>query len=212
MNDYSKLIYITAVALIIAAFLTTQIQITPQNAIISIFFIILLAFPSFAAVIVWLGWKKGLILLLVLSVYALVLETLALITGIPYSEFYYNEFIGAKLFGTTPFTVPFAWLPLFIGSLYLATGIRIHGKIMKKWQIIILSTFLLLITDLVLDPGAVALQFWGWKESGVFYGVPLINFLGWVFTGFLASLIALVIIGRDIMAKNQKPYLPVSCS
>jgi len=34
--------------------------------------------------------------------------------------------------------------------------------------------------DLVLDPGAVALGFWSYAAGGVYYGVPVQNYLGWI--------------------------------
>ncbi len=203
LKHYSKIIYIWAIALLIAAFFVANVEIGPETSIISVIFIISLAIPSFAAVVMWLGWRKGLALIAALSAYALVLETLAILTGIPYSEFYYNELIGTKIFGTTPFTVPFAWLPLFIGSLYLASELKIKNKKLGLGSIIVLSTILVVITDLVLDPGAVALQFWVWKDPGIFYGVPLMNFIGWVLTGFLASLIAVGLLGSRV--KEKKP-------
>ncbi|WP_249164840.1 bisanhydrobacterioruberin hydratase CruF [Methanobacterium alkalithermotolerans] len=204
MKDYSKIIYIWAIALLIAAFFVANVEIGPETSIISVIFIISLAIPSFTAVVMWLGWRKGLALIAALSAYALVLETLAILTGIPYSEFYYNELIGTKIFGTTPFTVPFAWLPLFIGSLYLASELKIKNKKLGLGSIIVLSTILVVITDLVLDPGAVALQFWVWKDQGIFYDVPLMNFIGWVLTGFLASLIAVGLLGSRVREKKPE--------
>ncbi|QUH24351.1 carotenoid biosynthesis protein [Methanobacterium alkalithermotolerans] len=193
-----------AIALLIAAFFVANVEIGPETSIISVIFIISLAIPSFTAVVMWLGWRKGLALIAALSAYALVLETLAILTGIPYSEFYYNELIGTKIFGTTPFTVPFAWLPLFIGSLYLASELKIKNKKLGLGSIIVLSTILVVITDLVLDPGAVALQFWVWKDQGIFYDVPLMNFIGWVLTGFLASLIAVGLLGSRVREKKPE--------
>ncbi|MFW6435826.1 MAG: carotenoid biosynthesis protein, partial [Halovenus sp.] len=40
--------------------------------------------------------------------------------------------------------------------------------------------------DLVLDPGAVALGFWVF-ESGAYYGVPAINYAGWVLSAVVAT-------------------------
>ncbi|AEH60804.1 protein of unknown function DUF422 [Methanosalsum zhilinae DSM 4017] len=195
--------------LLIPAFFLSSVNIDSHHSLISIFFIIFLSIPCFLAVLVWLGTKKGLFLLIIMGLYALVLETMAIITGIPYSEFYYTEMIGTKLFGTTPFTVPFAWLPLFIGSLYLASEIRINHQRPELWQIVLLTTFLLLMTDLVLDPAAVALQFWIWKEPGMFYGVPLMNFIGWGISGLVAAVIGIGIT-RYELRENKPPALASS--
>jgi putative membrane protein len=37
-----------------------------------------------------------------------------------------------------------------------------------------------------LDPGAVAVGFWAYADGGVYYGVPLSNFAGWVLSGTVA--------------------------
>ncbi|MDG6243803.1 MAG: carotenoid biosynthesis protein [Methanolobus sp.] len=203
LKDFSKIVYLTGFILLVPAFFLSNVDIVPQHSFISVFFIVFLAIPCFLAVFVWLGNKKGLLLLIIMGLYALFLETMAIITGIPYSEFYYTEIIGAKLFGTTPFTVPFAWLPLFIGSMYLASEIRINGQRPGPLQIAILTTLLLLLADLVLDPAAVALQFWIWKEPGIFYGVPLMNFIGWVISGFVAAVIGVVMTRHEL--REDKP-------
>src|SRR5690606_22409311 len=35
--------------------------------------------------------------------------------------------------------------------------------------------------------GATAQGFWIWKNPGVYYGVPLINFLGWFLSGVIGA-------------------------
>ncbi|WP_202802585.1 hypothetical protein [Methanobacterium formicicum] len=75
--------WITAVALVIVAFFVANINISSEMASISALFIIILAIPSFIAMIIWLGWKKGLISIIILSIYTLSIETFAIITGFP---------------------------------------------------------------------------------------------------------------------------------
>jgi putative membrane protein len=203
-RDYSKYFYITTVILIIVAFFLANVKINPQMSNISAIFIIALSLPCYVAMILWLGWKKGLVTIVVFSIYALVIETLAIITGFPYSPFEYTGLIGAKVFGYTPFTVPFAYVPLFLGCIYLAgkltffkTGSKELEAKQSKLRLPILfisaTAFLVLAADLVLDPAAVALNFWNYLWPGFFYGVPLMNFLGWLLTGALASGLALLI-------------------
>jgi len=203
MSDYSKYLWITAISLIIAAFFVANVKINPQLANISAIFIIALSIPCFAAMLMWLGLKKGLASIVVLSIYALAIETLAIITGFPYSPFHYTDLIGAKILGYTPFTVPFAYVPLFIGCIYLAA---INSE--NKWRLILKSAILVLIADLVLDPAAVALQFWIYVYNGIFYGVPLQNFIGWIITGILAAIVSLLLFGNELLEK--KPHALVS--
>lgn len=44
--------------------------------------------------------------------------------------------------------------------------------------------------DLVLDPGAVALGFWQYPAGGVVWGVPVMNFAGWLLSAGTALAIA----------------------
>lgn len=199
-----------AVALVIAAFFVANVQMDPSLSFVSALFIIILAIPCFLAMIIWLGWMRGLTSIILLSIYAVVIETLAIITGFPYSPFHYTELIGTKLFGYTPFTLPFAYVPLFMGCIYLASlfwdEASTHGKNMLK--LVIITALLVLIADLVLDPAAVALNFWVYEYSGFLYGVPLQNFLGWIITGIIAALIGLLLFKKHLI--NQKTPALVS--
>ena len=55
---------------------------------------------------------------------------------------------------------------------------------------VVIATVLLM--DVVLDPGAVALGFWVYPGGGAFYGVPLSNYAGWV----LSATVAVVVLDR----------------
>lgn len=203
MRDYSIYLWITAISLIIAAFFVANVKISPQLANISAIFIIALSIPCFAAMIIWLGLKNGFVSIVVLSIYALAIETIAIITGFPYSPFHYTDLIGAKIFDYTPFTVPFAYVPLFLGCISLAA---IHTE--NKWILILKSALLVMSADLVLDPAAVSLQFWIYQYKSIFYGVPLQNFIGWIITGIFAAIIGLFLFGNQLLEK--KPHALVS--
>lgn len=186
MRDYSMILWITGIIMAVVAFFITNVPIKPEMAFISGIFIVALSVPCYVAVVKWLGIKYGIIFLVVMSFYALILETFAIITGFPYSHFTYTNLIGFKVFGYTPYTVPFAYVPIFIGCIYLA-----NLRVRNYWKIAILTAFLALIVDMVLDPAAMALNFWVYEGTGIFYGVPLMNFWGWILTGFLAALICI---------------------
>lgn len=205
MKDYSKFFWLFAFILVIVAFFVANVEITPQLSWISVIFIIGLALPSYLALFTWLGPKKAILTIIILSLYALVIETFAIITGIPYSKFEYSSLIGMKILGYTPFTVPFSFVPLFIGSIYLASL-----KTSNKFKMVIIASFFVLIADLVLDPAAVALNFWIWEMEGIFYGVPLMNFIGWIITGFIAALIFIGMVNDKINEFNKPKSLVLS--
>ncbi|MCK9150644.1 carotenoid biosynthesis protein [Methanobacterium alcaliphilum] len=94
---------------------------------------------------------------------------------------------------------------MFIGCFYLATLQSVN-----KLKIIIISTFLVLMADFILDPAAVALKFWIFDSPGIFYGVPLMNLMGWVLTGFIASLLGLYLINEHIWDEDKPEILASS--
>lgn len=142
------------------------------------------ALPSYLLLLQIAGWKKGFLLLVFLSLFGLGVETTAVATGWPYGFFRYQDWLGFKILGLVPWTVAFAWPPLVIGS------VMVTRLITRKWWDFILSTLILVWFDLVFDPGAVSLGFWHWLKPGLYYGVPLINFAGWVASGVIACFIA----------------------
>ncbi|MBN1195754.1 MAG: carotenoid biosynthesis protein [Methanomicrobiaceae archaeon] len=148
---------------------------------VSAFFVLLLALPSYAGYAAWLGLKRSVSLVCVLSVLPLLVEALAVATGFPYGIFSYGDVLGWKVFGLVPWTVAFAYPPLLLGVVALAR--HLAGPYPRK--LIPIATGLLVAADLVIDPAAVHAGFWSWEEYGWYYGIPPVNFAGWVLTGAL---------------------------
>jgi putative membrane protein len=90
--------------------------------------------------------------------------------------------MGPKIFHT-PITLALAYVPLVIGVYALTINIK------SKLHRIISMTGMLLMFDLIIDPGAVALGLWIWENPGIYYEIPFTNFLGWIFSGIIASTI-----------------------
>ncbi|MBI1862963.1 carotenoid biosynthesis protein, partial [Candidatus Microgenomates bacterium] len=173
-----------AFGLVVVGFFMTHVPLTEKYAGISSIAVLVFAWPAYYSITRSIGVRRGLPLLAVLTLYALLIETVALRTGFPYGNFIYTGKIGVKLFGVTPWTVAFAWPPLAIGSYAAATHLT-----PKKSARAAIATFLLVMADMVIDPASVSLGFWKYVRGGFFYGVPLSNFLGWIGTGFIGVLI-----------------------
>jgi len=156
-------------------------------------FVVAMALPSYIALVRWLGAGRGLFLLLVLSLLPLAVEALAVATGFPYGSFHYAGSLGEPLFGLVPWTVAFAYLPIFLGSVTLAS--RLAGTAWRRF--VPASAFLAVAIDLVIDPAAVHAGFWIWEHPGLYYGIPSVNFLGWALTGaFYAALFHFAVADR----------------
>jgi putative membrane protein len=133
--------------------------------------IVFFALPLFWGCWLWLKkdvWKLG-----VLMGYAWMVESLAIYTHWPYGEFVYSELMGTKAV-TVPWSMPFSWLPVLFLAVVMVNNIRsVFGRV-------ILGALFMTSFDLVLDPGATRLGFWIWAEQGGWYGVPWMNFFGWL--------------------------------
>ena len=174
-----------ALFLVVAAYFTTTFPLLPQYSIVSSVSVILFALPCYYGLFQTLGRKIALQLILMMCIFALVLENTAIYTGFPYGRFMYGSLIGERI-GLVPWTVGFAWTPILFGAV----------SIVKQWRLtsskavhILAMALLMTAFDLVLDPGSVSLGFWIWEDSIGFYGVPWSNFLGWLLSSALAAVI-----------------------
>jgi len=199
MNKLTRNLFIAFIfaILFVGAFFMANVPMPPWSYAVSSVNIILFSIPTFIATVNWLGRKDALILFAVLGLFALSIETVAIFTGFPYGHFAYSDLLGYKLLGTTPWTVAFAWTPLILTAYVVAEKL-----VSAVWQKIALIAILLVVFDLVLDPGAVKMGFWSFENGGWYYGVPWINFAGWVFSGLIGAGILILILGRF------RPLLP----
>jgi putative membrane protein len=110
-------------------------------------------------------------------------------TGWPFGGYEYTGFLGMRLLGRVPYTVPLSWFYMGFASFLLAAKIvqRRNPRKATLWSIV-LGAWLLTAWDLVLDPAMASdkmtvMHFWVWKEHGAYFGMPLRNLAGWLGTG-----------------------------
>ena len=97
----------------------------------------------------------------------------------------------------------FGWIGMCGSCLFLAEGILARpGEDMLTqrrlwWQVPLLTGGIAVVFDLFVDPVAVAAGYWIWFVEGtVYYGIPLLNFVGWFVLMFLAPLAWILIAQR----------------
>lgn len=152
--------------------------------------------------------RRAAVGLLALAAFTWAIELVGVHTGLPYGDFAYERQLGPMLFGDVPLALPVFFLPILLNGYIL--GILILGERADRLAIRFPAVVaLVVVLDLVLDPGAVALNFWGWANPGVYYGVPLINFLGWILAATVAVGILTLSFDHDaIVARLETcPYL-----
>jgi len=129
--------------------------------------------------------RRGALLLVALAGYAYGVEFVGATTGLPYGEFAYEVPLGPMLFDTIPLGLPVFFMPLVLNA-YLLCLLLLGERARSPLVRVPVAVAAVVAVDLVLDPAAVALGFWTY-ESGSYYGVPWLNFAGWVLSATVAT-------------------------
>ena len=118
-----------------------------------------------------------------------ILENIGVLTGFPFGRYYFTERMGPKLF-----QVPVLIGPAYLGVGYLSWVVArlILGKAEDLFAgarvvtVPIMATFMMAAWDLAIDPTLSTIgHYWIWLKGGPYFGVPLVNFLGWYLTNYL---------------------------
>lgn len=177
-----KLLLFASGFFFVAAYFASRFPDVPGASAGSYFSTLAIAAPSFVAIVLYFGFGRGLRAIFLLGVFGYAIETFGVATGLPYGEFFYGDLLGGKLFGVVPYLLPVSYVPLVIGA--VAASWRRGGS---RLFLVLRAALLLTLIDGVLDPGAVALGFWVWPGGGIYYGVPVSNYFGWVLTSIPAA-------------------------
>jgi putative membrane protein len=171
---------------LVAAYFAVSFPDVPGASIGSYVSTFLIALPSLVALFLYLGPRRATLSLLALSIFAYAIEAIGVATGFPYGPFHYGDALGSRVAGLVPYLLPVSYAPLVVGAV-AATWSRL--RLLHVLQ----ATLLLIWIDAVLDPGAASLGFWVWPEGGVYYGVPLSNYAGWLLSGAVATALLLAV-------------------
>ena len=120
------------------------------------------------------------------AVLAWAAELLGSRTGIPFGAYHYTEKLQPQLLGV-PLLIPLAWLMMLPPAWAVAQ--RITGKIAGP-AFVIVSTLAFTAWDLYLDPQMVKWGLWVWHAPGAYFGIPLVNFAGWLLVSGLITALA----------------------
>lgn len=165
----------------------------------SIIAVTMISLPAFYGM--WrIYGRRGIYAVVTLGLFALIIESIGIHTGWPYSPFEYTMPFGYRLLGTTPWTVFIAWSPLVIGAWLLA-----QTWFKQNWAKFLVYLGILVGSDIVLDPGAIARGLWKYTNGGLWFDVPLQNFMGWVISGTIAYVILrLITKNHSIILTNSR--------
>jgi uncharacterized membrane protein len=165
-----------------------------------------------AACSLHLGLKRALLFCAAGYGIAWLSEFSAIHNGFPYGRYFYLDATKGKELWVlgVPFMDSISYVFLSYASysvaLLLSSPLRCSGwtvyaletrKIRDSLQVRVLGALLLVYLDIIIDPVALRGDRWflgliyGYPEKGVYFGVPLSNFLGWFIVGLIAVLQAI---------------------
>lgn len=114
----------------------------------------------------------------------LVVERIGTATGFPFGDYEYTAALQPTV-GGVPLIVPLAWFAM--GAAALEVGHRVAGSwlAVSRTGAVVVGALALTAWDLFLDPQMVDAGYWEWAVDGIYDGIPLSNYAGWLGVGIV---------------------------
>ncbi|SDJ45123.1 bisanhydrobacterioruberin hydratase [Natronorubrum texcoconense] len=154
------------------------------NPLLILFGTMVMRSPLVVGLLPRIGWW-ALGCLGLLTAYTYAIEIVGVRTDWPYGAFEYTIQLGPMLLGEVPLALPLFFIPLVLNA-YLLTLLVLEDWSANPLVRIPAAIAAVVAIDLVLDPAAVAIGFWTFVPPGVYYGVPVSNYVGWLLSGTVA--------------------------
>ncbi|MBI5034598.1 MAG: carotenoid biosynthesis protein [Chloroflexi bacterium] len=133
------------------------------------------------------GLRSMLVFLALSFGVSFIFETVGVLTGLVYGQYYYTDRLGPKL-GVVPFLIPLAWFMMMYASntvVEIVAGETARSRSSSSTALIaFLGAMAMTAWDLGMDPQMVARSHWVWVQGGAYFGIPVQNFIGWLATTF----------------------------
>ncbi len=120
---------------------------------------------------------------LIVAVSTWLIEFVGSTTGYPFGVYHYTDLLQPQV-GGVPILIPLAWLMMLPPAWAVAQSLA--GSASRPafigWSALALTAW-----DLFLDPQMVAWGLWMWAQPGGYFGIPWVNFLGWLLASALIT-------------------------
>jgi uncharacterized membrane protein len=185
-----------------------------------------------------LGWKRTGAFLVAGWITAFVCEFSSTRVGVPFGFYFYTgSTVGQELYiADVPFMDSLSFTFLLFASYCMALvfllpsvsksdrhrlEFALDPTIRTAWPAVVLTSAFLTFIDVIIDPVALRGDRWflgliyGYPDPGLYFGIPLMNFVGWAVVGLLALSIYFVIDRRLPPLPRSTPgttYLLLGCA
>jgi uncharacterized membrane protein len=156
-----------------------------------------------------LGWRRTGAFFLIGWITAFVCEYSSTRIGVPFGFYYYTgSTIGEELYiADVPFMDSLSFTFLLFASYCMALvfllpavprshphqlSLILDAKVRTGWPSLVLASTFLMFIDVIIDPVALRGDRWflgsiyGYPDPGLYFGIPLMNFVGWAVVGLIA--------------------------
>jgi lycopene beta-cyclase len=127
--------------------------------------------------------RRATLIVITVAAAAWASEVLGSKTGFPFGAYRYTGALQPQLLGV-PLLIPLAWWMMLPPSWAVAQ--RLTGRSSGP-AFVAVSALAFIAWDLFLDPQMVHWGLWIWDAPGAYFGIPLVNFAGWLLVSALIT-------------------------
>ncbi len=153
-----------------------------------------------------MGWRRTLAYIPIGYGLAWISEYSSIHLGFPYGDYYYiQDTVGSELWVMgVPFMDSLSYVFLsycsYATAIFLLSPVCFKGwgvfiletrSLRRGWSTLVLGAFLFVLLDIIIDPVALQGYRWflgqiyGYRHPGIYFGIPMSNFGGWLLVGFV---------------------------
>jgi uncharacterized membrane protein len=134
------------------------------------------------------GWGDALTFAALCVAVGNAFENLSTRTGFPFGHYHFTERMGPKIL-QVPILLGLAYVGMGYLSWTVARSMLGGRGGLAGWRVAtlpLLASVVMTAWDVAMDPvWSTVGHLWIWERGGVYFGVPLSNFLGWLLTNYL---------------------------
>ena len=155
------------------------------------------------------GWGRAVAAFGLASAVALASELAGTNVGLPFGPYHYTEMLGYRVAGDVPYAIPLSWSYMLYACVAIGTRlVTVNNSSAGRWRLAFTGGALLVAWDVALEVHMtnVAPPHWAWDlhamptwvpawlGSGVYYGMPLTNWIGWFVTGTIIAWLLVLLV------------------